>query len=59
MAGNELYGPGQDDPAKANWPNYFVPMPADRQPLFVEVGGERTPANPAAQEIALPDWFKF
>ena len=56
---NELYGPGQDDPVKANWPNYSVEMPKDKQPLFVPLGGERTPAAPAAAEVALPPWFKL
>jgi hypothetical protein len=56
---NQLYGPGQDDPVNANWPNYSVELPKEKQPLFVPVGGERTPASPAATEIALPDWFKL
>jgi hypothetical protein len=34
-------------------------MPENRQPIFVTVGGERTPVNPVAQYIALPDWFRF
>jgi hypothetical protein len=56
---NVLHGPGQDDPQKRNWPNYFQSMPENRQPIFVTVGGERTPVNPVAQYIALPDWFRF
>lgn len=56
---NTLYGPGQDDPEKRNWPNYSVDLPADKQPLFVKVGGERDPITPTAPEIALPSWFKL
>jgi hypothetical protein len=56
---NELYGPGQADPQKRLWPAYFEPMPAERNPLFVDVGGERTPVALDAAPIALPAWFKL
>jgi hypothetical protein len=33
-------------------------MPKDKQPVFVPVGGERTPVDPAAAPIELPAWFR-
>jgi hypothetical protein len=56
---NVLYGPGQDDPEKRSWPNYSTDMPVARRPLFVPIGGERTPAEPSAAELSLPGWFRI
>lgn len=58
-SGNMLYGPNQSDPAKLNWPHFFEELPVEKQPLFVEVGGERTPKSPMTAEVALPDWFRL
>ena len=59
MDQNRLYGPGQDKADKSFWPNHDAPLPADREPLMVEVGGERKPGSPNVQEVPLPAWFRF
>jgi hypothetical protein len=56
---NMLYGPGQDDAAKRNWPNYSSDMPAERRPAFVAIGGEKTPVSPDVPEMPLPAWFRI